>query len=440
MATPPRKLHFNVHVSFGSNHEAAWRLPDAASADLTHFEAHRQVAVTAERGKLDAVFYGDQPMLYSSIGYRPSEQLDPIALQGALSVATSHIGLAVTASTSFNEPFNLARKLLSLDHLSKGRIGWNIVTTNSDNAARNFGLDDRLAHAERYRRAEEFVQVVTRLWDSWLPGAVVNDKTNGVYADLTKIRQINHQGKYFKVLGPLNLPPSPQGRPVLIQAGSSETGIAFAARHADAVFTAQDTLAGAQSYYRRIREQAARSGRNPDNLRVMVGLSPILAGTEAEAQRLAKDLEELIVPEAGLRQIRHFTGVDLSGYPLDKPVPLEAFPALDNIEGHRSRATIILESSKRENLTVRQLIGRLAGARGHQTLVGSVEQVADRIAEWFENGAADGFNYMPAVLPQGLDAFVDGVIPILRQRGLFRYEYEGSTLREHYGLPAHIQK
>lgn len=435
MSTRPRQLHFNVHVSFGGNHEGAWRHPRSSGLPLTSFEHHRQVAATAERGKLDAVFYGDAPMLYPNIGFKPVEQLDPIALHGALSTVTTHVGLAATLSTTFNEPFNVARKIASLDHLSGGRTAWNIVTTNSDVAARNFGLDDRIAHADRYRRAEEFVEVVKRLWGSWEPGAVVGDRASGIYADTGKIHEIAHDGEFFKVKGPLNLPRSPQGRPVLVQAGSSDTGTDFAARHADVVFTAQDHLADGQAFYRKIKQKAAAHGRAADAVKVVVGLTALIGSTEIEARQLAEEFDELILPAVGLKQIEAFSGVDLGGYPLDGPVPLDAFPALSLVEGHRSRTTLIVELARREPLTIRQLLRRLAGARGHQSIVGSPEQVADRIVEWYSQGAADGFNFMPAYLPGGLEAFVDGVIPILQGRGLFRHEYEGSTLRSHYDLP-----
>lgn len=435
MASRPRQLHFNVHVSTGGNHEGAWRHPRSEPVHLTSLDYQRKVAGIAERGKLDAVFFGDTPALSDNVKLRPVEQLDPVALHGALSAVTQNIGLAATISTSFNEPFNVARKIASLDLLSGGRIGWNIVTTSSENAARNYGLDGVIAHRDRYRRAEDFVQVVKKLWDSWDSDAIVHDRENGIYADIERIHPIVHEGEFFKVRGPLNVPPSPQGRPVLIQAGSSETGVAFAARHAEVVFTAQRTLEEGQRFYAELKRQVALSGRTPEHVKIVVGLSPIIGGTEAEAKKLAEELNELTVPEYGLRQIRQFSGVDLSGYPLDGPVPLDAFPDVEAVESHRSRTALVIELVKREKLTVRQLLHRLAGARGHQTFVGSTDQLADRIEEWFKSGAADGFNFMPAYLPGGLEDFVDGVIPILQRRGLFRHDYEGTTLRDHYDLP-----
>ncbi|TXR50432.1 LLM class flavin-dependent oxidoreductase [Phyllobacterium endophyticum] len=434
MAKRPRQLHFNAHVSTGGNHEGAWRHPKSDRVELTSLDYQKKVAAIAERGKLDAVFYGDSPALSANVKLRPVEQFDPIALHGALSAVTQHIGLAATVSTSFNEPFNVARKIASLDRLSGGRVGWNIVTTSSADAARNFGLDGVAAHRDRYRRAEEFVQVVKKLWDTWEDDAVVYDRASGIYADPDKIHKILHEGEFFKVQGPLNVPPSPQGRPVLIQAGSSDTGVEFAARHAEIVFTAQRTLEEGQSFYRKLKSKIAENGRDPGEVKIVVGLSPIIGSTEEEAKRLAAEFDELIVPEYGLRQLANVSGVDLSTYPLDGPFPIDAFPDIASIEGHRSRSALVVELARREKLTIREVLQRLAGARGHQTIVGSAEQVADRIEEWFSQGAADGFNFMPAYLPGGLEDFVDGVIPILQKRGLFRREYEGSTLRDHYDL------
>lgn len=433
MAARPRQLHFNVHVSTGGNHEAAWRHPRSEPVRLTSLDYQRKIAAIAERGKLDAVFYGDNPSLSDNVRLRPVEQLDPVALHGALAAVTKHIGLAATISTTYNEPFNVARKIASLDLLSGGRMGWNIVTTFSASAARNFGLDGNMAHEERYKRAEDFVQVVKKLWNSWDDDAIVYDTARGVYANAEHIRKISHEGPYFKVQGPLNVPPSPQGAPVLIQAGSSDTGMAFAARHAEVVFTAQQTLGEAREFYAELKRRVAANGRDPERIKIVVGLSPIIGSTEAEAKKLADELDELAAPEYGLRQLQHFTGVDLSSYPLDGAVPFDAFS--QDFEGHKSRSVLALALAKRENLTLRQLLSRFASARGHQTIVGTAEQVADRITEWFGGGAADGFNFMPAYLPGGLEDFVDAVIPILQKRGLFRGDYEGTTLRDHYDLP-----
>jgi FMN-dependent oxidoreductase (nitrilotriacetate monooxygenase family) len=300
-------------------------------------------------------------------------------------------------------------------------------------AARNFGLDDVPAHRERYERAAEFVEVSTKLWDSWADDAVVADKRSGIHADAAKVRAIDHRGRFFRVDGPLNVPRSPQGYPLLVQAGSSEDGKQFAARFAEAVFTAQQTLGEAQAFYRDLKERAAALGRDPDGIKILPGIVPILGDTEAQARELDAELERLISPEYAKRQLAARFKLDPDALELDRPLPAE-LPGEDEIEGAKSRHTLIVDLARRENLTVRQLIARLGGGRGHRTFTGTPVQVADAIEEWFDNGAADGFNIMPAVLPSGLVAFVDKVVPILQERGRFRTDYQGTTLREHYGL------
>ncbi|GGN13121.1 FMN-dependent oxidoreductase (nitrilotriacetate monooxygenase family) [Actinoplanes campanulatus] len=430
----PRKLHLNAFLMSVGHHEASWRLPESdpyASWDVKHFQ---NLARIAERGKLDSVFFADSPVLQGDPGRRPAGKLEPTVLLTALAAVTEHIGLIATASTSYNEPYNLARRFASVDHVSGGRAGWNIVTTAGADAARNFGLDDVPAHRDRYERAAEFVEVTTKLWDSWTDDAVIADKDAGVHADAAKVRPINHRGRWFRVDGPLNVPRSPQGWPLLVQAGSSEDGRQFAARYAEAVFTAQQTLAEAQAFYADLKQRAAALGRDPDHIKILPGIVPVIAATEAEAQELDAELERLISPEYARRQLAERFQLDPADLPLDEPLP-DNLPTEDEIEGAKSRFTLIVDLARRENLTVRQLIGRLGGGRGHRTFAGTPEQVADTIEDWFHSGAADGFNIMPAVLPSGLTAFVDQVVPILQDRELFRTDYEGTTLRDHYGLP-----
>ncbi|MBW6435065.1 LLM class flavin-dependent oxidoreductase [Actinoplanes hulinensis] len=430
----PRRLHLNAFLMSVGHHEASWRLPESdpyASWDVKHFQ---NLARIAERGKLDSVFFADSPVLQGDPGRRPAGKLEPTVLLTALAAVTERIGLIATASTSYNEPYNLARRFASVDHVSGGRAGWNIVTTAGADAARNFGLDDVPAHRDRYERAAEFVEVTTKLWDSWTDDAVIADKAAGVHADAAKVRPINHRGRWFRVDGPLNVPRSPQGWPLLVQAGSSEDGRQFAARYAEAVFTAQQTLAEAQDFYADLKQRAAALGRDPDHIKILPGIVPVIAATEAEAQELDAELERLISPEYARRQLAERFQLDPADLPLDEPLP-ENLPTEDEIEGAKSRFTLIVDLARRENLTVRQLIGRLGGGRGHRTFAGTPEQVADTIEDWFHSGAADGFNIMPAVLPSGLTTFVDHVVPILQTRGLFRTDYEGTTLRDHYGLP-----
>ena len=350
-------------------------------------------------------------------------------------MATEKIGLIATASTTYTEPFNLARQFASLDHISAGRIGWNIVTTWSVPAARNFGDLSQVSHADRYERAEEYLAVVKSLWDSWDDDAVVDDRDGGLYARPERIRAIDHTGSFYEVAGPLNMPRCPQGRPVLVQAGSSEAGREFAARHAEAVFTAHLEMATAAEFYKDLKRRAKEHGRDPSRVHILPGFSPIIAGTESEALKAAEELNALANVEVGRGRLSgRFGGYDFSHLPLDRPLTPSDFPDPKTVEAARSRTEVIVGMVARENPTLRQLLAKLAGARGHFTLAGTPEQVADTMEEWLNAGAADGFNLMPPVLPWMLDAFVGEVVPLLQRRGLFRNGYTGATLREHYGL------
>jgi len=373
-------------------------------------------------------------MLWSSIGRRPSGTLEPTLLLTVLAGATEHIGLIATASTTYNEPYNLARRFASLDHISGGRAGWNIVTTAGIEAARNFNLEQLPSHGERYERSAEFVDVSLALWDSWDDSAPIGDKAKGVWGDESKLYPPRHVGRHFRVEGPLNVPRSPQGYPLLVQAGSSEDGKGLAARHAEAVFTAQQTLQDAQSFYADLKARTRALGRSPDAIKILPGIVPVIGSTEAEAQALDAELDRLIKPEFAKLQLSKTLRVRPEDLDLDAELPQD-LPSEDAIEGAKSRYTLIVSLARRERLTVRQLIGRLGGGRGHRTFAGTPEQVADAMLHWWENGAADGFNVMPPVLPSGLAAFVDQVVPILQQRGVFRTAYEGKTLRDHYELP-----
>ncbi|MEW2508977.1 LLM class flavin-dependent oxidoreductase [Streptomyces sp. NPDC046870] len=430
-----RQLHLNAFLMNTGHHEASWRLPESdpyAHVELSHYV---RLARIAERGTFDSLFLADGPQLWSNLAQRPAGALEPLTLLTALATATEHIGLIATASTSYNSPYNLARRFASLDIVSGGRAGWNIVTTAGKEAARNFGLADEPPHAERYARAAEFLDVALKLWDSWEDDAIVADKAAGVWGDDSKIHPPRHRGTYFSVAGPLNVPRTPQGYPLLVQAGSSEDGKAFAARYAEAVFTAQQTLAGAQDFYADLKSRAARAGRDPGHLKVLPGIVPVLGSTEAEARAAERLLEDHIVYEHGVDRLENLLRLPAGTLELDGPLP-DDLPPESAIEGAKSRYTLVVELARRDRLTVRQLIGRLGGGRGHLTFAGTPEQVADRIETWFTRGAADGFNIMPAVLPSGLDAFVEHVVPRLRARGLFRTEYgPRQTLRERYGLP-----
>jgi FMN-dependent oxidoreductase (nitrilotriacetate monooxygenase family) len=436
MGTPNRagRLHLNAFLMGVGHHEAAWRLPESdpfAHVDVAHFQ---NLARIAERGKLDSLFLADGPVLWNDLGRRPAGALEPTVLLTALAGVTEHIGLIATASTTYNEPYNLARRFASLDHISGGRAGWNIVTTAGLDAARNFNLDSLPPHRERYERAAEFVEVSLKLWDSWADDAARGDKAAGVWGDGSKVYPPAHTGRFYQVAGALNVPRSPQGHPLLVQAGSSENGKDFAARYAEAVFTAHQTLSDAQEFYADLKQRALRYGRDPDTVKILPGIVPILGVTEAQAHAREAELDRLIRPEYALPQLAELLKITPEELHLDRGLP-DDLPGEDEIEGAKSRRTLVVNLARRERLTVRELIGRLGGGRGHLTFAGTAEQIADAIAHWYQNGAADGFNIMPPVLPSGLESFVDHVVPILQRRGLFRTEYEGRTLRDNYGLP-----
>lgn len=430
-----RQLHLNLFINSRGHHEASWRHPKSSALALSDVRYFQELARKAEVGLFDSIFLADQLALPDDAASAPRTWLEPITALGALAVSTSHIGLIATASTTYTEPFNLARQFASLDHISGGRIGWNIVTSWMAAAARNFGGAGQITHADRYARGEEFMQVVRALWNSWDDDAVLDDRAGGHYARAEAIRAINHKGEHYEVAGPLNVPRSPQGRPVLVQAGSSDTGRAFAARHAEAVFTAHMEKTTAQEFYADLKSRVEAAGRRGNQALILPGLSPMIASTEAEARRLERELNELSDPEVGRKRLSaRFGGHDFSHLPLDEPLRPEDFPTPDAHEAARSRTEVIVGVVRREKPTLRELLARLAGARGHFTFAGTPDQVADLMIDWFENGAADGFNLMPPILPWMLDVFIAEVVPILQKRGLFRTAYEGTTLRAHYGL------
>lgn len=428
-----RRLHLNLFILPGGHHEVSWRHPGVDPGRVVDIGFYQELARTAEAAKFDSVFFADGPSLHADVRYTSHFRLEPFTWLSAIAAVTTRIGLVGTASTTYLEPYNAARLFASLDHLSRGRAGWNIVTTASPQAAANFGLDAHPVHADRYRRAHEFVEVVGKLWDSWEDDAVAADQAAGVFADPQKVHRIDHEGAHFRVAGPLNTPRTPQGRPVYVQAGSSEDGKDFAAAHAEAVFTAQQTVENARGFYRDVKRRAGALGRDPERILILPGISPYIGSTETEAKALHEEFAELIQPELSVRHLGKILGVDLTGAGLDEPVPPDLLE--DTVEqAYGSRRQVILDLIRRERPTLRRLLEELAGARGHKTAVGTPEQIADQIEDWFATGAADGFNVMPPYFPGGLDVFAAEVVPILQRRGLFRTEYEGTTLREHYGL------
>ncbi len=431
-------LRFGLFLYPAGHHIAAWRHPDAAANAGIDFDYYRTIALTAEAAKFDLLFLadgagtrGDNLEILSRTAHSYVAQFEPITLLSALAAVTSRIGLIATASSSFNEPFHIARKFASLDHLSKGRAGYNLVTSASDFEARNFNLDHHYAHADRYERAEEFATVVNGLWDSWEHDAFLYDKENARFFDPAKRHVLNHNGKYFTVQGPLNVPRSPQGYPLTVQAGSSEAGKELAAKSADVVFTAQQTVEEAAAFYKDVKERAVRHGRHPDEIKIMPGIFPIVGRTRQEARDKFDALQNLIHPSVGLNLLSSgWSGPDLSRFDLDGPVP-----PLPETEGSKSRQALLFDLAHRENLTIRQLYMRIAGARGHLQVVGTVDDVADALQERFETYGADGFNVMPPIFPSGLEDFAGLVLPELRRRGLARSDYDGPTLRQNLGLP-----
>ncbi|WP_454914924.1 LLM class flavin-dependent oxidoreductase [Xanthobacter sediminis] len=431
-ARPRRQLHINVNILSSGFLPSAWRWPGSNPRGFIDIGHYLETARIAEAGKLDALFLADQVSVADRIDLRPINALDPIVLLSALATATSRIGLIGTASTTYNAPYNLARRFASLDHVSGGRVAWNIVTSSDAAASRNFGLDGPLAHATRYARAAEFVDVVKALWASWEPDALIADPASGRFADPQKIHAIDHRGRFLSVRGPLNVPRTPQGWPLLVQAGGSDDGRALAARHADAVFSVSQSRDEAIAYKQDLERRARAFGRPPGSIVVLPGLTTIIGGTVEEAERRRQQLLDLLDFDYSVSRLAGVLGVDPARLHLDRELPEDIILPEDG--GHTFyRATIA--KARQHRYTLRQLIEELAGGTGHRVLVGTPEQIADDIALWFEAGAADGFNLMPDVIPDGLAAFVEGVVPILQKRGLFREDYGETTLRARFGLP-----
>ncbi|MEC2057883.1 LLM class flavin-dependent oxidoreductase [Peribacillus psychrosaccharolyticus] len=426
-----KQMSLGLFLMGTGHHIASWRhknVPADGSEDIRFFQ---NLASIAERGKFDMLFLSDG-LSFNGLSH-PAElvRFEPFTLLGYLSAVTTQIGLAATASTTYNEPFHIARKFSSLDHLNDGRTAWNVVTSYYESEAGNFNRDNHLDHSVRYDKAFEFVEVVKGLWDSWEEDALVRNKETGVYFDNEKLHALNHKGNYFSVEGPLNSSRSPQGRPVIIQAGSSDAGTSLAAKTADVIFTAQQTLEEAQAFYAMVKNKAIEYGRLPDQIKIMPGVSPIVGRTEKEAREKYQQLQELIVPEIGLAFLSDYLGgLDFSNYSLDDRLP-EYIPETN---GNQSRRQLIIDLARREKLTIRQLYQKVAGSRGHRIIFGNPEQIADQLEEWIDKGGADGFNLMMPTFPDALEDFVDLVVPILQERGVFRKDYQGSTLREYLGL------
>jgi FMN-dependent oxidoreductase (nitrilotriacetate monooxygenase family) len=421
-------MRLGVFVQTPGHHVGGWRHPDAVVDGWPNLQLMKQIAATAERGKFDMFFLGDG----FATGYseHPSTigKFEPLTLLSALAMGTSRLGLAATASATYAEPYHVARSFASLDHISGGRAAWNVVTTAYAKSGAVFGRSHP-PHAERYAMAEEFVEACRLLWDSWEDDAFVADKRTGLFVRPGSLRVPDFKGSYFAVEGGLNVPRPPQGHPVLIQAGSSGPGRALAAKVADVVFTAQNDLAEAQAFYRGLKAQVADTGRRADGVLIMPGVFPVIGRTEREAEAIFAELNANIDAAQAFTVLSERLGADMSAYPLDGPVP-----ALPETEHLKSRAALLLQMARREGLSLRRLFYRVAAARGHLLLVGSPAQIAGVLEDWFVSSAADGFNVMPPFFPGQFEAFVELVVPLLQERGLFRADYSGMTLRDHLGL------
>jgi FMN-dependent oxidoreductase (nitrilotriacetate monooxygenase family) len=418
------------------HHEASWRLPGSPAERLYDLHYYADLAQQAEAAGLHAIFFADAPALRTNVEHNTGGSvLEPFTLLGALAASTRSIGLIGTASTTYAEPYNVARAFSSLDHLSCGRVGWNIVTTAFAGAAANFGRAPHAGKEERYRRADEFVAVTKRLWDSWAADAIVCDRAAGRYAEPGRITATDHAGRYFAVRGPFQSARSPQRYPVLVQAGASEPGRAFAARHAEVVFSVQRWREASQDFRTDLHRRARQAGRDPRGVLMLPGLSVHVGRTHAEARAMAEELKALVVPAHGIAQIRKITGVDLSGHGLDEVITTEPFRSMPGEDRFASRRTEIVDMIEEERQTLRRLPERVADARTHRVLVGTPGEVADEMQRWAESGACDGFNVMPPVLPDGLTRFVELVLPELRRRGCWAPPGDGLPLRARLGLP-----
>ncbi|WP_375387152.1 LLM class flavin-dependent oxidoreductase [uncultured Amnibacterium sp.] len=430
-----RQVHLNAMFHTAGEHLVGWRHPSSPADPSLDLAYATRLVQRAEAARFDALFLADltgipdsKPSVLERVAVT-NDSFEPITLLAALAAVTSRIGLVATASSSYNEPYTVARAFASLDHISGGRAGWNLVTSLNDSEARNFGYDTHLLHADRYRRAEEFYDVVEGLWDSFDDDAFVHDAASGRYFDPERIHRLDHRGERFRVAGPLNVPRPPQGRPVIAQAGASEPGRALAARIGEIVFIAGGGLEGSREQYADLKARAAALGRDPDGLLVLPALSPIVAPTRAEAEDRFAELEALLDPVVALGDLEYWLGgVDLTRYDLDGPLP-ELPPSNKSV----STAERIYTEARASGLSIRQF-AKASSATNDRYTIGTPTDIADHIEEWSTTGAADGFNVVFAQLPDTLDAFADLVIPELQRRGLFRTEYEGTTLREHLGL------
>lgn len=417
------------------DHRMSWRHPRAPGREILDFDYYRELVQAAERAKIDTIFVADHVSIWDSVksgvAHYANARLEPLTLLAALAGVTRHIGLITTASSSYSEPYNVARFFASLDHISKGRASWNVVTSAMEEEARNFGRDGNIDHALRYERAAEYLDIVKALWDSWEDEALLIDKETGYFADPAKVHAINHKGPHFRVRGPLNVSRPPQGHPLIVQAGSSEDGKDFATAHADAHFAIFSTKEDGVRYRKDINERLARHGRRPESFKILPGILPIVAGSKDEALERQEYLQTLLPDQVGIDLLSSWSGLDLSAYPPDGPVP--PLPDESTFNGGHTSLNRVRQWAK-QNLTLREVARRLSNSGSVPTVAGTPVEIADQLEDWFIAGAADGFNLMFPLLPEDWHAFAEKVVPELQRRGLFRTEYEPGTLRDRLGL------
>lgn len=420
--------------TFLGHHLAAWRYPETKTEQVTSLSLYKEIAQISEQGKFDLLFLADiLAHNEEDIAYTPQIRLEATSVMASLAAVTEKIGLVATLTTTFNHPFNVARKFATIDHLSAGRAAWNVVTTAHDHEAANFGLEQHIDHSLRYDQCEEFVDVTKKLWDSWEGDTLVLNRETGIFLDANKIQPIYHEGKFYKVRGPINIPRPPQGHPVIVTASASDKGRDFAAKNAEILFTiAPPTVAEGKLVYDDLKQRVAKYGRHPDQLKIMPGIVPFVAKTQKEAEEKYQHFQELILPELGIGYLSRYVNHDLTQYSPDDYLP--KLETVEQVNGEKGRFKILTELAEKENWTIKQLARHFVSTQGHLVVVGSGETVANKLSEWFLNGASDGFNVKFPYFPGGIQDFVDYTIPELQNRGLFRTEYEGNTLRENLGL------
>lgn len=431
--TQAQHLNIGVLIYACGHHQAAWRMPHSSIERIGDITYYQSLARTAEQGLFDAIFFADnQSFPASSKSDMPAFWFDPLVNLAAISQVTQHVGLVATISSTFSNPFTAARQLLSLDHMSQGRAGWNLVTSMTDMEAANHSMDHLPEHEERYKKADEFAQVMNRLLESWSVDDFLHDKEDNKLINPSAINAINHEGEHFNVRGPLTTPSSPQGKPIAMQAGASNPGIALATKYADAVYAVAWNFNQASAFKNKLNQKLIQEGKPIDSLKVFPGLVTYVGQTYEEAYAKKQKLDESLEVDTALNQLAFFIRQNCHSWDLDEPVP--PLSPVESFKGPKGRYQTVLEIIKDKNPTLRELLGYLSAGGGHLTLIGTPKDIVDEMERWFDAGVADGFNLMPPEFPNSLEDFVDDVVPELQKRGLYRTEYEGTTFRENIGI------